>query len=67
MKSVKLKDFLSKLSQLGVVYDRSGKGSHRIYRLGDRIAVIPQHREVSPGTQRDILKLLGLNKQSLNF
>lgn len=62
MKEVKRKDLMKKLKKLGLEEVRHTGGSHAVYRLGDKQAVIPKHKTVAPGTLRDILKNLDLYK-----
>jgi predicted RNA binding protein YcfA (HicA-like mRNA interferase family) len=62
---MRLRDVVNKLESLGAVRVRAGKGSHEIWKLGDKTAVVPLHREVSPGVLRDIQKFLGLDKGTL--
>jgi len=43
----------------------SQKGSHRKYRKGSRIVIVPMHYEVAKGTLRSILEQSGLTLKQL--
>lgn len=66
MKAIRHSEVISRLSSLGLELVRQGKGSHAIYKLNDKTACIPNHKELSPGTLRDILKCLQLDKNLFN-
>lgn len=66
MKAIRLKDVINTLQANGVVFVREGKGSHSIYKLGNKTTSIPNHKEVSPGVLRNIIRDLELNKQLFN-
>jgi predicted RNA binding protein YcfA (HicA-like mRNA interferase family) len=67
MKSMKHKDLMKLLKKYNVEFVRQGKGSHEIYRIGTKTASIPSHKIMSPGTLRDIFKLLDINYKELNL
>ena len=51
------------LKKHGAVRAEGGKGSHRRYRLGERVTIIPVHgkaKELGTGLVRSICKDLGL-------
>lgn len=60
MTSIKHKDLIKELSARGLEFVREGRGSHAVYKIGDKQTTIPHHRVIAPGTRRDIYKLLGL-------
>lgn len=66
MKAMKRRELVKLLEQLGFAYESEGR--HPIYRCistGFRIPV-PNAREVSPGTLRDIFKLINKFKELKN-
>jgi predicted RNA binding protein YcfA (HicA-like mRNA interferase family) len=58
MKELRYKDLVKLLEAAGAVKIREGKGSHQIWKRGNLTASVPNHRVVSPGTLRDIFKML---------
>jgi predicted RNA binding protein YcfA (HicA-like mRNA interferase family) len=63
VKAIKRRELVSELTTLGFVFD--GEGRHPMFKCqftGFRIPV-PNGREVSPGTLRDILKLIKRAKE----
>lgn len=47
------------------VQRRRGKGSHAMIIVGDRRSFVPMARELPVGTQRAILRQLGLRRSDL--
>ena len=43
----------------------SQRGSHVKLRRGDRVAIVPLHRELAQGTLGSILRQAGLSKEEL--
>ena len=43
----------------------SQKGSHRKYRNGGRVVIVPMHYEIAKGTLRSILEQSGLTMEQL--
>lgn len=63
--SVKAKDFIRVISDLGYQFHRQ-KGSHAIYKnLLDRRVVVPIHsgKDLKPGTLLGMIKDIGLEKE----
>lgn len=58
MKTIKLKEVKECLINAGASYKRPGKGSHEIWTYKNKTLALPLHREVSPGTLRDIQKIM---------
>lgn len=62
MSAMKYRDLIKYLESLGAVMVRRGKGSHVVYRLGNKQTIIPKHSHGVPaGTLRDIFKQLGID------
>lgn len=64
MKHTKLKDVQRFLISQGAVPIRQ-KGSHQIWKLGEKTAPLAIRNEISPGSLRDILRNLGINYKGL--
>ena len=66
MKAIRHKEVIKKLQELGTQFIREGKGSHSIYKLNGRTTSIPNHKEVSPGVLRNIIRDLALDRDLFN-
>ena len=53
--SVKRRDLLRRLADLGWHLDRQG-GAHEVWRKGERIMPVPRHTEINEHTARAILR-----------
>jgi predicted RNA binding protein YcfA (HicA-like mRNA interferase family) len=58
MKTVKTSDYVKQIEKLGYT-ERHHNGKHRIFvAAGKSPLSIPNHRELSPGVQRSLNKLI---------
>jgi len=60
MKTIRTADFIKKIQSLGYTEGKNhNNGGHRIFVAKNRPPLaIPNHRELSPGTRRNIEKLI---------
>ena len=45
---------------------RRQRGSHIVLKKGEKLLVIPQHKNLKKGTLIQILKILGISREKLN-
>lgn len=43
----------------------SQKGSHRKFKKGDRVVIVPMHPEIAKGTLKSILQQAGMSLEEL--
>ena len=53
-------EVVRRLEQLGFIYV-SQKGSHRKFKKGDRVVIVPMHPEIAKGTLKSILQQAGIS------
>lgn len=58
-------EVISILEENGFVYV-SQKGSHRKYKKGKYVVIIPMHNEIAKGTLRSILQQAGLTLDDIS-
>lgn len=65
MKATKRREVVAQVTEAGYVSIRCA-GSHEIFKhsLTNAIVCIPTHKEIAPGTLRDINKTIVKNKQA---
>ncbi|MGB6534266.1 MAG: type II toxin-antitoxin system HicA family toxin [Candidatus Nitrosopolaris sp.] len=54
-------DLIKYLSKKGFQYHHT-KGSHHVYKLNDRIVVVPERKEMGKGLLKAILEEAGINR-----
>ena len=59
---MKYRELAELMKAAGWDFERNGKGSHRVWRKGNRIIPIPDHgsKEINPGLVKAIKKQAGL-------
>jgi len=63
--SVSGKQMVKAFGKIGFQVDRQ-RGSHIIMSKGDAIIVIPNHKTVAKGTERELIKDVGLTVEEFN-
>ena len=62
IKPLKYREAIKKLRKLGFVFRRGTGGSHEIWWNENlkKTCVVPHHREIKPGTIRNIIEQVGI-------
>ena len=60
--SMKYRELAELMKSAGWVFERNGKGSHKIWRKDKQIIPIPDHgsKEINPGLVKAIIKQAGI-------
>lgn len=66
MKPLKQKQFNKLMKNLGAIKIRQ-LGSHMIYQLNNNTGCVPYGKEISPGTLRQFLSVLGVDYKRLKI
>lgn len=68
MKPLRYREVIKKARKAGFVFRRSTGGSHEIWwnENKKRTCVIPHHREIKPGTLKNIVSQMGLTEEEFN-
>ncbi|PIR79655.1 MAG: addiction module toxin, HicA family [Candidatus Levybacteria bacterium CG_4_10_14_0_8_um_filter_35_23] len=59
------REVIKKLRKLGFAFRRSTGGSHEIWwnEVARKTCVVPHHKEIKPGTLRNILRQAGISEK----
>lgn len=68
MKPLTYKEVIKKARRAGFILRRTTSGSHEIWwnEKAKKTCVIPHHKEIKPGTLRNIVKQMNLSEAEFN-
>lgn len=68
MRPLQYRVVIKKLRKLGFVFRRATGGSHEIWwnEKTKKTCVVPHHREIKPGTLKNILKQAGVTEEKFS-